>query len=393
MMSTLLSSSSSSSSYPGGGGGAGAGAGAAVDEHMELLFSRQHELLLRKRENNNGGGSHRLPSRRSWSAPRQPSSSDILLAPASPLSGAVGGGSCARERMNKLDNKECFKCNRRFRTPSLLRNHIRIHNGEKPYHCRVCNRSFSEKGNMAKHFQAVHKNARPYVCATCDRNFSQKHQLISHHEAFHAKRRFACLICSRNCTSNRQLRLHAMRHGPDATRLRCKECLHVFSTAWYLNRVHKRYGLCRGSGSNGSNAPSLCPHCNKSYDDERRLRIHIKAFHSASSSRKEEENHQFILTRKLNTSSCSPSSFSSREEAQAPSLSSASDNKEPDKGGGGEEGMRSLGLNLFNEIIGSSKQLSSYRHQASNVTINRHGHFTSLQEVWGEKMKQLWPKE
>ncbi|KAK7074191.1 hypothetical protein SK128_018688, partial [Halocaridina rubra] len=45
----------------------------------------------------------------------------------------------------------CPFCSKVFPFKSILRNHIRIHTGEKPYACRVCSRTFNHCSNYYKH--------------------------------------------------------------------------------------------------------------------------------------------------------------------------------------------------------------------------------------------------
>lgn len=45
----------------------------------------------------------------------------------------------------------CHFCNKVFPFKSILRNHLRIHTGEKPFACRVCGRTFNHCSNYYKH--------------------------------------------------------------------------------------------------------------------------------------------------------------------------------------------------------------------------------------------------
>ena len=68
-----------------------------------------------------------------------------------------------------------FSINTRYRTlSSLLSRNI------------ACNSSFSYKGNLMGHIASVHEGKRPYECKICDKNFAAKHGLQKHLSAFHA---------------------------------------------------------------------------------------------------------------------------------------------------------------------------------------------------------------
>ena len=53
----------------------------------------------------------------------------------------------------------CKFCNKGWSAPALLKRHMRVHTGEKPFFCTKCDLRFSLKSNLLKHFRRYHSEA------------------------------------------------------------------------------------------------------------------------------------------------------------------------------------------------------------------------------------------
>ena len=97
---------------------------------------------------------------------------------------------------NNKEEKEkvvltCDYCQKEFSCPSNLKRHVKIHTGQKDYHCQLCDYSFTEKEHLNRHIRS-HLKERPFKCQeiNCGASFTESGNL-KRHQLVHSKNRLA----------------------------------------------------------------------------------------------------------------------------------------------------------------------------------------------------------
>ena len=83
------------------------------------------------------------------------------------------------EEPSRLKEFGCSYCDKMFLSKSHVRQHERIHTGERPYKCDKCEMAFNQRGTLNTHYR-IHTGERPFKCEFCDKSFISRAPLNYH---------------------------------------------------------------------------------------------------------------------------------------------------------------------------------------------------------------------
>jgi len=114
----------------------------------------------------------------------QPDNKQYLCPICGHLSGFVQAARQHEKTHMESRNFHCPDCSMAFKTLNSLRIHQQKHSGVL-HSCDVCGATFKWKRGLTKHMR-IHIGEKPYACKLCDKRFAQSSSL-KHHERMHAK--------------------------------------------------------------------------------------------------------------------------------------------------------------------------------------------------------------
>lgn len=127
---------------------------------------------------------------------------------------------------------ECNECGRCFSSRACIRGHLsRIHSGEKLYQCWHCGKSFNTSGFLQWHIQVKHSPdcGKAFQCDKCEKSFYTIHTLKIHYRLHTGERPYACKLCNKTFRQNDSLKKHTMSSHINARSFKCSYCPKTFN--------------------------------------------------------------------------------------------------------------------------------------------------------------------
>ena len=108
----------------------------------------------------------------------------------------------------------CQICMKSFNEKGNLKTHLGFDLNQRPFICYECNKSYKTNGHLKDHIEIHHLKIKKYICSLCNSHFGRSSTLKSHMKTHTGERNYKCLIesCNKNFSEKGNMMKHYLRH-------------------------------------------------------------------------------------------------------------------------------------------------------------------------------------